>query len=209
MPFTEEVHYFYLYLKNHIEDKHGVTCLRGDADVLTVPLLEKIKDYIRNADIIIAHWSGRNPNVFYELGLAHALGKKVILITRDPIKEAPTDIRHFEFIPYSLGRHVEFLELLDNALHRVFIDRYEDLYKVATDLFHTFRNSTDARVEIATKELFIQRVTAAGRTRDLPSPDDKWSVMEFALPRIIADNSDFAIMSGLTRWITEQLTQRK
>src|SRR6185369_17451065 len=150
MPFTEEVHYFYLYLKNHIEDKHGVTCLRGDADVLTVPLLEKIKDYIRNADIIIADCSGRNPNVFYELGLAHALGKKVILITRDPIKEAPTDIRHFEFIPYSLGRHVEFLELLDNALHRVFIDRYEVLYKVATDLFHTFRNSTDARVEIAT-----------------------------------------------------------
>src|SRR5437016_11986535 len=93
MPFLEELHYFYLYLQKHIEEKHGLVCKRGDTDVLTVPLLNKVRDYIAEADVLIADCSGRNPNVFYELGMAHSLGKKVILITKDPIEEAPVDIR--------------------------------------------------------------------------------------------------------------------
>src|SRR3954452_5622402 len=91
MPFSVELHYFYLFLKRHIEEKHPVKCIRGDADILTVPLLDKIRSYIDTADVLIADCSGRNPNVFYELGMAHALGKKVILITKDAIEDAPTD----------------------------------------------------------------------------------------------------------------------
>ncbi len=208
MPFREEFHFFYLYLRRHIEEKHGVTCRRGDADILTVPLLEKINDYIRNADVLIADCSGRNPNVFYELGMAHALGKKVILITKDPVAEAPTDIRHMEFIQYNLGNHVDFLEKLDNALHRVFIDRYEELYDAAVDLFTEFRQDTNARIEIAPKELFVERVAAAGRTQDLPLATDRLSVMEFALPRVISDNNDFGVMIQLTQWITSKLEER-
>jgi hypothetical protein len=92
MPFSPELHYFYLYMKIHIELNHHIVCERGDDKVLTLPILDKIVDYIRNADVIIADCSGHNPNVFYELGLAHAYGKKVILITKDEIKEAPSDI---------------------------------------------------------------------------------------------------------------------
>src|SRR5437588_1324515 len=128
MPFKPELHYFYLYLKQHIEQTHHIECERGDAQVLTVPLLEKINDYISRADVIIADCSKRNPNVFYELGIAHAHGKEVILITGDLISEAPSDIRHFEFIRYDLDRHVEFLDRLDNALRNVFRDRYEGLF---------------------------------------------------------------------------------
>ena len=76
MPFREELHYFYLYLQQHIEAKHAVECKRGDADILTVPLLDKIRNYIEDADVIIADCSGRNPNVFYDLGMAHTLGKR-------------------------------------------------------------------------------------------------------------------------------------
>src|SRR5438874_6626960 len=88
MPFLPKLHYFYLYLKQHIERHHLIQCERADAKILTEPLLNKINDYIRNADVIIADCSERNPNVFYELGIAHAYGKKVILITKDPIREA-------------------------------------------------------------------------------------------------------------------------
>ncbi|MCI0695634.1 nucleoside 2-deoxyribosyltransferase [candidate division KSB1 bacterium] len=98
MPFVPELHYFYLYLKQHIEQHHGIGCERADDRILTKPFLDKINDLIRDADVIIADCSGRNPNVFYELGIAHALKKDVILITKDPVGVAPSDIRHFEFI---------------------------------------------------------------------------------------------------------------
>lgn len=63
MPFAPELHYFYLYLRKHVEEKHGVRCERADDQVLSIPILEKIQGSIQNADVIIADCSGRNANV--------------------------------------------------------------------------------------------------------------------------------------------------
>lgn len=204
MPFTPELHYFYLYLKQHIEQHHAIQCERADARVLTVPILDKIKDSIQKADVIIADCSGRNANVFYELGIAHTYGKKVILITKDPVQEAPSDVRHYEFIHYELDKHVEFLEKLDNALRNVFVDRYESLYETAKLVFNEFRQATHAQVDFASKDVFLSRVMVAERTRDLPSMDDPLSVTEFVLPRIIAESNDVGIMSQITTWLSEK-----
>ena len=114
MPFSPELHYFYLYMKKYIEEVHNICCERADDQVLTMPILDKINDSIQNADVIIADCSGRNPNVFYELGIAHAQGKKVILITKDPINEAPSDIRHFEFIKYDFDVMQEIIRWLSD-----------------------------------------------------------------------------------------------
>jgi nucleoside 2-deoxyribosyltransferase len=103
MPFVSHLNFFYLYFKRHIEETHNVRCERADSKILTVPFLDKIVEYIKQADVLIADCSGRNPNVFYELGMAHALGKKVILITGDDLKDAPADVRHFDFIKYDLS----------------------------------------------------------------------------------------------------------
>ena len=204
MPFVPELHYFYLYLKQHIKQRHGIHCERADAQVLTKPILDKINDFIRNADVIIADCSGRNPNVFYELGIAHANDKKVILITKDAVQEAPTDIRHYEFIHYELGRHVEFLERVDNSLRNVFAEKYESLYERAKVVFDEFRQATHAHVELASKEIFLERAMTAEPTRELPSMDDALGVAEFVLPRIIADSNDVAIMSQITTWLSEK-----
>jgi nucleoside 2-deoxyribosyltransferase len=64
-------------LKTHIEQGFPeVTVERGDDNILTTTILEKIGKLIGQADVVIADCSGRNPNVFYELGMAHALGKR-------------------------------------------------------------------------------------------------------------------------------------
>jgi hypothetical protein len=202
MPFRAELHYFYLYLKAHIEHTHHLDCERGDGQVLTTPILEKINDYIRRADVIIADCSGRNANVFYELGIAHAYDKKVILITSDDVTEAPSDIRHFEFIRYDLGRHIEFLERLDNALRNVFVYRYERLYERAQEIFREFRRETGAPVGMATKDVFIRRVAGAEDTRGLPQTNDEIGITELVLPRIIADSSDIAVMTTVTTWLS-------
>ena len=52
MPFAPEMHYFYLYLAQHIEQHHNLRCERVDAEVLPKPFLDKINDFIRNADVI-------------------------------------------------------------------------------------------------------------------------------------------------------------
>lgn len=204
MPFVPELHYFYLYLKHHIEQHHSIQCERADDQVLTIPILEKINNFIRNADVIIADCSGRNSNVFYELGIAHAYGKKVILITKDPIQEAPSDMRHYEFIHYEMNKHVEFLERLDNALRNVFVERYESLYERAKVVFDEFRKETQAHVNLASKEIFLSRVMTAERTQGLPSVDNTLRVIEFVLPRIIADTNDVAIMEQIMTWISKK-----
>jgi hypothetical protein len=203
MPFSAELHYFYLFLKRHIEEKHGVKCTRGDDDVLTVPLLDKINDYIDKADVLIADCSGRNPNVFYELGMAHARGKKVILITKDTVEQAPTDIRHYEFIHYEFAKDKEFLALLDRALRAIFVGRYDNLYERAVALFAGFQELTQSKAKKASKETFVERIVAAEQSVGIPADDA--ALREFLLPRIIADKDDKAIIESMLKWWDHEL----
>jgi hypothetical protein len=62
-------------------------------------VIEDIWVAINSAKVIIADCTGRNPNVFYELGMAHTIGKEVVLITQD-IDDIPFDVRHIRFIVY-------------------------------------------------------------------------------------------------------------
>jgi len=69
------------------------------------------------ARLIIVIIDGRNPNVFYELGVAHALGKVTILVTSD-VKAAPFDLRAKKLI---IARDPEELaEQLTQELARTF-----------------------------------------------------------------------------------------
>lgn len=204
MPFSPELHYFYLYMKKYIKEVHNIHCERADDQVLTIPVLDKINDSIQNADVIIADCSERNPNVFYELGIAHAQGKKVILITKDPIDKAPSDVRHFEFIKYELNKDTEFFKKLDNALRNVFIEDYEELYEKATDIFKEFKNATNLDIKMVSKDVFLSSISAAEKTHDLSSLEDDWALKEFLLPRIIQNSKDFGVMQEIIRWLSDR-----
>lgn len=56
---------------------------------------------IYNADVILADLSGLNPNVMYELGIAHSLNKKTIVITRDDLETLPFDLKQYRAKDYS------------------------------------------------------------------------------------------------------------
>ena len=55
---------------------------------------------IKNSSLIVADLIDSNPNVFYELGLGHALNKPVIMLTQD-IEDLPFDLRSYRVIPYT------------------------------------------------------------------------------------------------------------
>jgi hypothetical protein len=82
--------------------------------------MEDVWEQVCRARVLVAELTGRNPNVFYELGMAHTLGKSVILITQS-IDDVPFDLRHQRVIPYQYSpRGVQRLEgALTKTLGRV------------------------------------------------------------------------------------------
>ena len=102
MPFKEDILALYEKLKSDFENDFVFTNA-GDLDNQQ-NILQDIVEGIYQSSIVIADLTGLNPNVFYELGLAHAMNKKVIIITQD-IGELPFDIKSYRAIEYSLLFH--------------------------------------------------------------------------------------------------------
>jgi hypothetical protein len=70
----------------------GLTARRGDEDFIEGDVFPHILRLIVKSRFIIANIDGRNANVFYELGIAQALGKPTILVSSTP-EQVPFDIR--------------------------------------------------------------------------------------------------------------------
>ena len=200
MPFRGELNFFYLYLRKHLQETHNLRVERADQRVLTQPLMDKIRDYIQRADLLIADITGRNPNVFYELGLADAYGKPVILLTQDPVSEAPSDIRHREFIKYDLAQDREILDRVDNAVRNLFSTAYRPLYERAQQLLAAFNADTGSSYLPASFEEFQGRVMRFGVLREEDDP----GLAILLLPRILRDASDVAVMQRVTKWLSER-----
>ncbi len=201
MPFRPELHFMYLYVQKHLQERHGLQVERGDDRILTKPVLEKIRDQIVKADVIIGDITGRNPNVFYELGLADAYSKPVILLTQDSPAEAPTDVRHLEFIRYELSQHHEFLSRLDNAMDHLFVGRYQDLYDRAVVVLQQFNTESGTTYQRANLETFRERVVAGESAQGLPADGDDYGLIVFLLPKIVANPTDTPTMKRLTDWL--------
>lgn len=80
----------------------GAYCERVDEQIFEGSMLERIYNQISKADILISDMTGKNPNVFYETGYAHALGKRVILLTQKS-EDIPFDLKHYSHIVYGGG----------------------------------------------------------------------------------------------------------
>jgi nucleoside 2-deoxyribosyltransferase len=206
MPFREELNFLYLYLRSHLQEKHGLRVERGDHNILTIPILEKVRNQIQEAKVVVADISGRNPNVFYEIGLAHAYEKPVILMTSDPITETPTDVRHFEFIKYNLAHDQLLLSQLDNAIHNVFVERFKELYERAESLLKDFNGATSSNYRSVDLEEFRDRVIQGERVQGLPDPGNAFLTADFLLPRVIQDVADGSTMRKITTWVSEHFT---
>ena len=80
----------------------GFRCTRAD-EQYGHQILEDIWRGICEASIVIADVTGRNPNVYYELGIAHVLGRRVLLLTQDG-GDIPFDTRVYRHILYKMPR---------------------------------------------------------------------------------------------------------
>ncbi len=85
----------------------SLRCRRAD-DIWEAPsIIKDVVSLIDRARIVICDCSDRNPNVFYETGIAHTLGREVVLLVQKE-EDIPFDLRHLRYIPYrnnTRGRH--------------------------------------------------------------------------------------------------------
>lgn len=101
MPFDPSFNDLYSHLKDVIENENELfEVFRADNLLHQQNILKDIVLSIYESDLIIADLSDLNANVFYELGLAHALRKDVVLLTQQ-IDEVPFDLRSYRVISYS------------------------------------------------------------------------------------------------------------
>jgi hypothetical protein len=99
MPFDEKYNSVYDNVIKKATAEVGLEAKRAD-DIFNIkPIIQDIWEHINKAKLIIANLSGKNPNVFYEVGLCHALHKKVIFIT-DSMDDVPFDLIHLRCITY-------------------------------------------------------------------------------------------------------------
>jgi hypothetical protein len=102
MPFAAPLGGYYASVYEPAIKKAGLTPIRADTDIFaTGKIIDQIWAGLNRAKVLVAELTGRNPNVLYELGLAHALHKPVVLISSNEA-DVPFDVRHVRVIYYEL-----------------------------------------------------------------------------------------------------------
>jgi hypothetical protein len=121
MPFLSKIRPVY---EDHIKNvckRLSVSVGRAD-DFFTVnSVMADVWSGIKGAKAIVADCTGRNPNVFYEIGLAHVLSKKVVLLTQKT-EDIPFDIRHLRHIKYEFTHRggIDLENALETTLSAIF-----------------------------------------------------------------------------------------
>lgn len=112
MPFASEFDAVYETLQK-VAQKMSLKCLRADDIWEHDVIIQDVVALINRARIVICDCTKRNPNVFYEAGIAHTLGKDVILIAQHE-SDIPFDLRHIRYVTYHNNN-----EGLENLAERV------------------------------------------------------------------------------------------
>lgn len=98
MPFDAGFNQVYDAIREAAE-RAGLRCRRAD-DIWENPaIIQDVVSLIDRSRVVVCDCTGRNPNVFYEAGIAHTLGREVILITQSE-HDIPFDLRHLRYVRY-------------------------------------------------------------------------------------------------------------
>jgi hypothetical protein len=99
MPFRPELRPVYEDHIRTVATRVQLSVARADDFFTARAVIDDIWAAILSSRVIIADCTGRNPNVFYEIGIAHTVGKPVVLITQDA-DDVPFDLRHRRYLEY-------------------------------------------------------------------------------------------------------------
>lgn len=128
MPFDAEFDWLYQLVKEACSEA-GVTAERADDVFEAGIVIDQVKEKIAEADAVIAVCTGKNANVFYELGIAEATHRPVLIA--ESKDDLPFDIAHFRAQLYGGSESANSRETLQERIERAVTE--------------TIRSSTPAR----------------------------------------------------------------
>ena len=100
MPFADDFDIVYGELKSLL-GKDGYVCTRVDEIAGSTPIINKILTELLKAQFIIVDLTNCNPNVFYELGIAHTFkDAENIFLLKQKGTSVPFDITHLTYMEY-------------------------------------------------------------------------------------------------------------
>jgi len=143
MPFKPELRPIYDRIRS-VTEKQELSIARADDFFSSDTIVEEVWDAINAARVIIADCTSQNPNVFYEIGIAHTLGKPVISISQT-LDDVPFDVKHRRAIIYELTPSgiTNFEQSLAKTLEFVLLNHSS--VEVANDILNMNRESIDAQ----------------------------------------------------------------
>lgn len=102
MPFREQFNSIYENVVRPVVASLNLTIKRGDDFTsLSGAIMNEVWAALNACRLVIVETTEVNANVYYELGIAHTLGKPAILLTQaKDVEDLPFDIRHLRFIVY-------------------------------------------------------------------------------------------------------------
>lgn len=119
MPFSNPLGSYYEKIYKPAIEKAGLTPVRADTEIFgTGKIMDQIWSGINAAKVLVAELTTRNPNVFYELGLAHALQKPVVLVSLNE-EDVPFDLHHIRVIYYEVADPFWGNKLIDKIAENV------------------------------------------------------------------------------------------
>lgn len=101
MPFGQWMDAYYREIYVPAIREAGLEPVRADELFSTGSVIEQIWEQISRAKVLLADLTGKNANVFYELGLAHAANKPVVFTT-GALEDVPFDLRHLRVAVYDI-----------------------------------------------------------------------------------------------------------
>lgn len=103
MPFAAPIGNYYDLIYKPAIEKAGLTPVRADTEIFaTGKIMDQVWTGINTASVLVAELTMKNPNVFYELGIAHALKKPVVLVSANE-QDVPFDLKHIRVIYYDMS----------------------------------------------------------------------------------------------------------
>lgn len=115
-PFGAPFDDYYEKIFGPVLTRAGLEPIRGDDVYGTAAIIEDIFSAIASSALVLADVTGKNPNVNYELGVAHALLKPAVIVTQS-VDDVPFDYRHLRVIVYDRTT-VDWAKQLEIAIHK-------------------------------------------------------------------------------------------
>lgn len=167
-------------------EKAGAYCERVDEQIFQEVILDRIFNQIAKADIIIAEMTGRNPNVFYEVGYAHAIGKPTILLTQKA-EDIPFDLKHFPHVVYDSSIVNLKQELTKRLVWYLRNPKLKIEEKLAIEVFNREKNLSTDNVTIEGKHYHVNEESAELNLLFFNNSTLTFSKKEFKVGLIISE----------------------